>query len=182
MCSVSKKGEVMGLTDELREWARNHRAELSLGQLSERKILDIANRIQATATTNSLDAFFNGYSMAIDEFSDKSIHLPVDANFVPIHVGDRLDGYGKTIEVVELRYVRSGWVMVSKDGNAYADSSAFKHHHHAPTVEDVLREFAYWLGVSVADSYVAATAAKLRLAEDKLAEDNNCLYPWERDE
>jgi len=35
-----------------------------------------------------------------------------------------------------------------------------------PTVEDVLREFAYGLGVPVADSYVAATAAKLRLAEE----------------
>lgn len=34
-----------------------------------------------------------------------------------------------------------------------------------PTVEDVLREFAYGLGVPVADSYVAATAAKLRLTE-----------------
>ena len=36
-----------------------------------------------------------------------------------------------------------------------------------PTVEDVLREFAYGLGVPVADSYVAATAAKLRLAESE---------------
>ena len=33
-----------------------------------------------------------------------------------------------------------------------------------PTVEDVLREFAYGLGVPVADSYVAAAATKLRLA------------------
>lgn len=35
------------------------------------------------------------------------------------------------------------------------------------TVEDVLREFAYGLGVPVADSYVAATAAKLRLAGEE---------------
>jgi hypothetical protein len=34
-----------------------------------------------------------------------------------------------------------------------------------PTVEDVLREFAEGLGVPVADSYIAASAAKLRLAE-----------------
>ena len=33
-----------------------------------------------------------------------------------------------------------------------------------PTLEDVLREFAEGLGVPVADSYVAAAAAKLRLA------------------
>ena len=34
-----------------------------------------------------------------------------------------------------------------------------------PTVEDVLRQFAEGLGVPVADSYIAAAAAKLRLAE-----------------
>ena len=34
-----------------------------------------------------------------------------------------------------------------------------------PTVEDVLRKFAEGLGVPVADSYIAASAAKLRLAE-----------------
>jgi len=39
-------------------------------------------------------------------------------------------------------------------------------HHHEPTVEDVLREFAEGLGVPVADSYIAASAAKLRLAGD----------------
>lgn len=67
--------------------------------------------------------------------------LPLDADGVPIHAGDMLDGYGKTIEVVEMRYGRSGWVIVSRNGNAYADCAAFSH-HYATTVEDVLREFA----------------------------------------
>ena len=66
--------------------------------------------------------------------------LPVDADGVTIHAGDVLDGYGKTIEVVELRYGRSGWVIVSRDGNAYADCAAFSH-HYATTVEDMLCEF-----------------------------------------
>ena len=112
--------------------------------------------------------------------------LPVDADGVPIHVGDVLDGYGKTIEVVELRYGRSGWVLISRDGNAYADCAAFTH-HHAPTVEDVLREFVERLdeigseddcvGVDeqecracirrdIAAAY-AEYAAKLRLAGDE---------------
>ena len=93
------------------------------------------------------------------------VELPKDRDGVPIHVEDTLDGYGKTIEVVEMRYGRSGWVLISRDGNGYADCAAFTH-HHAPTVEDVLREFAYGLGVPVADSYVAAAASKLRLAGD----------------
>ncbi len=67
------------------------------------------------------------------------VPLPVDADGVPIRAGDVLDGYGKTIEVVEIRHGRSGWVLVSRGGNGYADTFAFTH-HHAPTVEDVLLE------------------------------------------
>jgi len=94
------------------------------------------------------------------------VMLPKDATGEPIHAGDVLDGYGKTIEVVELRYGRSGWVLISRDGNGYADTFAFTHHHE-PTVEDVLRKFAEGLGVPVADSYIAASAAKLQLKEDE---------------
>ena len=99
------------------------------------------------------------------------VPLPVDADGVPIHVGDVLDGYGKTIEVVELRYGRSGWVLISRDGNGYADCAAFSH-HHAPTVEDVLREFAAKL--CIRDGFPTATeetfaeyAAKLTLRGDE---------------
>lgn len=52
----------------------------------------------------------------------------------------------------------------------------------APTVEDVLREFAAkiepsWCVTELPNATLAKYAAKLRLAED-----NNCLYEWERDE
>ena len=99
---------------------------------------------------------------------DGWVRLPVDADGVPIHVGDVLDGYGKTIEVVEMRYGRSGWVLISRDGNGYADCAAFTH-HHAPTVEDVLREFAdEWLGGGCDDDGIVAEYAKrLRLAGDE---------------
>ena len=73
----------------------------------------------------------------VGRWIDGAVELPVDAEGEVIHVGDELDGYGKTIEVVELRYGRSGWVLVSRDGNAYADTFAFTR-HRAPTVEDVL--------------------------------------------
>ena len=101
------------------------------------------------------------YALA-DRIDAETVELPKDADGVTIRVGDTLDGYGKTIEVVEMRYGRGGWVLISRDGSGYADTFAFA--HHAPTVEDVLREFAYGLGVPVADSYIAAAAAKLRLA------------------
>lgn len=62
------------------------------------------------------------------------VKLPVSGDGETIHVRDVLDGYGKTIEVVEMRYGRSGWVLISRDGNGYADTFAFRH-HRAPTVD-----------------------------------------------
>jgi hypothetical protein len=141
----------MNTTDELREfvrgadgyelWCPRHRAEL----------LAIADRIDSALIAN-------GY-----------IELPKDANDEYICPGDVMDGYGKTIEVVELRYGRSGWVLISRDGNGYADTFAFVH-HHKPTVEDVLREFGDWYahtkGGCDEDGIIAEYAAKLRLVGD----------------
>ena len=120
--------------------------------------------LTAPSICSTTRAILVGYIDAIEFEVGDMVPMPLDADGEAIHAGDVLDGYGKTIEVVELRYGRSGWVIVSRDGNAYADTFAFTH-HHVQTVEDVLREFAYGLGVPVADSYIAASAAKLRLAE-----------------
>lgn len=109
--------------------------------------------------------YYDKFWHLADRIDSEMVELPKDADGEYIRVGDTLDGYGKTIEVVEMRYGRGGWVLISRDGSGYADTFAFAH-HHAPTVEDVLREFAKGLGVPVADSYVAATATKLRLAGD----------------
>ena len=96
--------------------------------------------LTAPSICSTTRAILVGYIDNIEREVADMVPLPVDADGVPIHVGDVLDGYGKTIEVVELRYGRSGWVLISRDGNGYADCAAFSH-HHAPTVEDVLREF-----------------------------------------
>ena len=73
------------------------------------------------------------------ELAERYVELPLDADGEVIHVSDKLDGYGKTITAVEMRYGRSGWVLISEYGNAYADCFAFTH-HHKPTLEDVLRD------------------------------------------
>jgi len=80
--------------------------------------------LQGNITINELNARIERLE---DELSH-CIELQKDADGEYIRVGDMLDGYGKTIEVVELRYGRSGWVIISRDGNAYADSYAFTHH------------------------------------------------------
>lgn len=101
------------------------------------------------------------------ELAERYVALPLDAYGEPIHVGDVMDGYGKTIEVVELRHGRSGWVLISRDGNGYADTFAFTH-HCPPTVEDVLREFFSRYVTTKPkdedDAIIAEYAAKLRIA------------------
>lgn len=120
----------MSITDELRKWVRDGKGSL----------LAIADRIDAEHESACAEAYGNGVMsvpIALDE--NAWVKLPKDADNVPIHAGDVLDGYGKTIEVVEMRHGRSGWVLISRDGNGYADTFAFT--HHVPTVEDVLTEF-----------------------------------------
>ena len=105
------------------------------------------------------------------------VRLPVSEDGDVLHIGELVDeklpfgGYAAPapIDTMELSRGAGGYVwMVKLDAeNRALISPRLLRHHHAPTVEDVLREFAYGLGVPVADSYVAATAAKLRLADDK---------------
>ena len=75
----------------------------------------------------------------LDDYDKTHVELPKDANDEYIHIGDVMDGYAKTIKVMELRYGRSGWVLISRDGNEYADTFAFAHHHN-PTIEQVIRD------------------------------------------
>ena len=112
---------------------------------------------------------FDELSTLADRIDSEMVELPKDRDGVPIHVGDMLDGYGKTIEVMEMRYGRGGWVLISRDGSGYADTFAFAHHHE-PTVEDVLiKMLEKAVGYSDAHTTVALNAiaeysAKLRLA------------------
>lgn len=132
-----------------------------------------------SSMTNVARAIVVGMTDEIEREVADMVPLPVDADGVPIRTGDVLDGYRKTIEVVEIRHGLSGWVLVSRDGNAYVDTFAFTHHHD-PTVEDVLREFAQAMNENMgmytgeaidADEWrdadnktIAEYAAKLRLA------------------
>ena len=147
----------MSITDELREWAKEH--------LSRSSILAIADRIDAEHE-RLMEERADRYSELRAKMNNCYVELPKDADGEYIHVGDVLDGYGKTIEVVELRYGRSGWVLISRDGNGYADTFAFT--HHEPTVEDVLHDFICDVEEDVRDEreIIAEYAAKLRLAKE----------------
>ena len=92
---------------------------------------------------------------------------PLDAEGVPIHIGDVMewpDCY--TAEVVGIGDDRFFYV---DDCLMYAWTND-KIHHHAPTVEDVLRDYASRILIAGCideeDELVAEYAAKLQLKED----------------
>ena len=115
------------------------------------------------------------YERLADRIDQEMVELPRDRDGVPIHVGDVLTDGEYTFRVDELAAFGDGsWSIRNEDGNAWAACDVT--HHHAPTVEDVLREFTdeVWNrcceGATASDSgideLVAECAAKLRLAGD----------------
>ena len=156
----------MSITDELREYTESQIKWLDVSKVHYRKLFEIADRIDAEHESKvgcTADEW--------DYWESTHIELPKDAHDECIYVGDMMDGYGKTIEVVELRIGRSGWVIVSRDGSAYADTSAFAH-HKPPTVEDVLREMLYKAHIydkremELLPDLIAEYAAKFQLRGD----------------
>ena len=114
----------------------------------------------SSARTVTLDA------MTDTELAERGlVRLPVDADGEVIHIGDRVENNERVVRIVLTDGSWEPSVYVEKRPNVLCEYFCNEiSHHHEPTVEDVLREFAYGLGVSVADSYVAAAATKLRLA------------------
>ena len=102
------------------------------------------------------------------------VPLPLDADGVQIRLGGRLTCNGEVCEVTSLSIDREGWNL-GTDNYVFDDLRFSSHpelfrHHHAPTVEDVLREFGEWYahtkGGCDEDGIIAEYAAKLRLAEE----------------
>ena len=79
------------------------------------------------------------------EIAERYVKLPLDANGEYIHVGDEVDFLGhSTVDAIgkdgEVFIFASNWL----DG-VYAERACKLHHYHKPTLEDVLRDFAYEL-------------------------------------
>lgn len=190
----------MSITDELREfidgadgyelWCPRHKTELNA----------IADRIDAEADDNErfrrdVEPFCDRLREAAAERADVTMYgvdyvaLPVDADGLPIHIGDVMVGVNKYDpcesvkgRVIAVNFEDDGVVDVavqvwSSDGKSwhrtYLDSGAsVYHHYHEPTVEEVMQEMLERaVGYSdahttVALSAIAEYAAKLRLASD----------------
>ena len=159
----------MSITDELRGFASNWDWLDRGSGATERKILTIADRIDAEHK-REIDHACKQYDNAVAERG--WIRLPRDADGKSIHVGDEM-------EHIELGYVLKViavgvdcFIAWNTHLNRYCqyDSKLFRHHHE-PTVEDVLREFGDKYCDMVAGSdkereLVAEYAAKLQLRGD----------------
>ena len=159
----------MSITDELREWFDTYKIHW-FGRRPE--IEPMLDRIDAEHEGACAEAYGNGVMsvpIAIDE--SQWVKLPVDADGVPIHVGDMMewcDPDGEVTVTCEVDAVGVECFFAWDGANGrYAQKCANVYrHHHPPTVEDVLRAMLDALDVDVCadpDETIAEYAAKLRL-------------------
>ena len=154
----------MSITDELREWAKGDglRAGMSLRTA----------RDQALAIADRIDAEHERTLGEWDYWESTHVELPKDADGVPIHIGDVMENIVCPSVHREVTGVGAECFYGWDDGNgrySQFDVSCSRH-HHAPTVEDVLREMLDAWGELPAEetneAIVAEYAAKLQLRED----------------
>lgn len=172
----------MSITDELREWMFDHTVNCSDDRIA---LVAIADRIDAEHESkvsywqdaSYRDGYDEGFASADDYFTDKRetlkehgwVKLPVDADGVPIHVGDVMewcDPDGEVTVTCEVDAVGVECFFAWDGANGrYAQKCANVYrHHHPPTVEDVLEEFAQMYIACNDKGTIAEYAAKLRLA------------------
>ena len=171
----------MSITDELREYTEKQIKWMDVSKVHYRKLFAISDRI---------DAEHQKAIRELNNFVDASVLLPVDADGEIIHVGDMMErgeARGHVIALMLSNYPKKWggglhWGVQLEGEQAPTALDLTFHHHHAPTVEDVLREFSekmnenlgMYTGEAIdADEWrsadaktIAEYAAKLRLRED----------------
>lgn len=112
-----------------------------------------------------------GYLDGIEREVEDMVPLPVDADGVPIHIGDVMEWRCGNGEFEVIGIGGNTLFYIDKDSNECEWTAAGdKRHHHAPTVEDVLEEFvARWTETHYDDipALKAEYAAKLTLRGDE---------------
>ena len=130
--------------------------------------------LTAPSICSTTRAILVGYIDGIEREVADMVPLPMDADGVPIHVGDRVQLIGNDPSTVShMSLAGDGWRVYAKyDGDLGTGSGEPSRirHHHTPTVEDVLREFAdawaEWKDGAAMMNPVETFAARLRLAGD----------------
>ena len=157
--NATTRAVLAGYVDEIeREVEELRDRDYRNGREDAEGAVEFADRLKASAT-NRADVTLFGVDYT---------PLPVDADGVPIHVGDVMEWPDhSTAEVVG---IGDGTFFYVEDGEDAAEWSCASDniHHHAPTVEDVLREFFSRYVTTKPkeedDAIIAEYAARLRLA------------------
>lgn len=177
----------MKITDELRKWAHGpDEGDDWLDRIDEFcDRIDAAHRsalekLAAQVDESERSGFDQGFASADDWFAQNEdvmaehgwVRLPLDADGVLIRIGDEVTDGEESFVVNNITFYGDGSCSIRN----YCDdawSACDIRHYHAPTVEDVLREFAEKITDSqvpgVHPTYeeaIAEFAAKLRLAGD----------------
>ena len=162
----------MSITDELREWG-----ERQLPHLPYRKALAaIADRIDAAHEDALISSYFDGVFSDEELAENGFIRLPKDADGEYIRVGDVMEGekfgggFSEPFEVVG--YIMSNGELEPMDENKCPRKRKYSHHHHAPTVEDVLLELEGMRGNNADYEEVVTRCAELaKTLRELLADD-----------
>lgn len=169
----------MSITDELRKWAKDNTLQNMVlttyppqhtvhGVLET--LLRIADRIDAEHERVRAESIIDITDESMAEHG--WIRLPKDRDGEHIHVGDVME-WPTTRETFEVVGIGDGTLFYVKDGSEKADwtGATTKRHHHAPTVEDVLRDYASRILIAGCideeDELVAEFAKRLKLAGDE---------------
>lgn len=170
----------MSITDEFRKYVQCWRETPQLLEDLDAGDIDgiladlerFADRIDAEHEREVRQAHADGLNEQVD-FHDNFVPsnytlLPVDADGVPIHLGDRMGHDGARVERIVLKADGEHSVYLAKLPNVLHEYFCCEIAHHAPTVEELLVEFGTkWhttLGVDAEHELIAEYATKLRLA------------------
>ena len=139
------------------------------------EILEFADEIE-----HDVDDMWHAMTIDAKPMTDENmaksgwVRLPVDADGVPIHIGDWITGdWDAKAKVVAITSEDVYWW--EPDGCHWCHAYEVRH-HYAPTVEDVLREFASDIAdvlggddfrLDDSDELFAEYAAKLRLGGEE---------------
>lgn len=162
----------MSITDELRKVAatlvKNHMQGAEIKSLKY-CLIGCADRIdeahESACKRERGEGIRIAEEAALDEMRQEYVKLPVDADGVPIHVGERVEGlHGENADATHLTVHEDG----SWDVGTRGWVPHLLRHRRAPTVEDVLCNFGIeWECSEDGEDKTAVLkeyAAKLRLA------------------
>ena len=170
----------MSITDELRERIDDEALLLS----TRRELWNIADRIdaehesmvsywQGASYKNGYDEGFASADDWLAQHEDAMAEhgwakLPVDADGEYIHIGDRVENNERVVRIVLTDGSWEPSVYIEKLPNVMHEYFCNEiSHYHAPTVEDVLEEFAQMYIACNDKGTIAEYAKRLRLVGEE---------------